>query len=306
MATTRTPTYTEHTRLPDALTAQQPANQPPTQPIDTVDEGRESGGEKITSGDAPPASVIDEPHRRSSSRGDSPNSAALPTETVQTSVLPRSGDVTNLVSFTDVPYPDLPPEHFFNRVTTYPVAVHDNKREHRIQPADVKTIIDTYSTATPDPDTGRLPTLNYCCNEQGFSRSPFLRRMQEEDEVRAYYERAQRIRADMLADELVEDASDDSNDLIEYKGLGGSDQVRGNSAAVKRDELIIKTKSMVMGHLNRPKYAPETMVKQNHLHLHGGVDRNPLEHPLAIADVDNLNVEDLFERQNALRRLPAP
>ena len=60
---------------------------------------------------------------------------------------------------------------------------------------------------------------------------------------------------------------------------------------------------MVMGYLNREKYAPELHVKSQHLHLHAQLNQNPLERPLALADVDNLSVEDLLRRQTALRSL---
>lgn len=298
MATEDTRAYTENDRLPDPLTAEHSTYPPDPSPVDTV-----------------------ETVRASASRPEAATGAALTAERRTHGQRPTGEDVTHVaarptvdigeqgidaVAFTDVPYPELPAEHFFNVVAHYPVHLNNSGNPHQIQPADVKAIIDHYAESDTDADTGRLRTIKSCCDCQGFGWMAFWRRVQENDEVRAYYERAQRARADRLADELIDDASNSDGDLIEYTDLRGSIQQRSNTAAVKRSELVVKTKAMVMGHLNREKYAPELHIKSQHLHLHGQLNQNPLERPLAMADVDNLSVEDLLTRQKALRSLPLP
>ena len=225
-----------------------------------------------------------------------------PTESVQHQHLRPEDNVADAKPL----YPDLPPEHFFNRVAVYPVRKYTAPGRKLIQPGDVKDIIDRYRSGEVDPDTGRMRALNSCCICQGFGMDAFLRKMQSEPDVREYHACAQRVRAEMLADELVEDASKSDNDLLDFVDMHGNPQQRSNTAAVKRSELIVKTKAMVMGQLHREKYAPETLVKQQHLHLHGVPGGNPLEQPLAVADVDNLSIDDLLDRQRALRRLPVP
>ena len=203
-------------------------------------------------------------------------------------------------------YPELPEGHIYNTMVAFPATT----KPWKIRPSDCKAISDRYGGGELDPDTGRPRSLRNCCEVQGVDVTAFLELKERYRDISEYHERAGRMRADMLADQILTEAYDRSEDLLEYtEGTKGTKWertvVRANNAAVRRSELIVKGLQLRAGQLHREKYAPETLVKSAHLHLHGAREGDQGPSVLALDDIDRVSIDDLLRRQSTMR-LGAP
>jgi hypothetical protein len=104
-------------------------------------------------------------------------------------------------------------------------------------------------------------------------------------------------------DECQEIADDDSNDIIESKGLGG-DVKKSNGAAVSRAALRIRTRERMAAIYNR-EYAsdPKTTIDNRQVHIHGGgVAPGATASDVRPEAIDQMSLDDLTAYQKTLTK----
>jgi hypothetical protein len=106
-------------------------------------------------------------------------------------------------------------------------------------------------------------SVHRACAKHEKDHNAFLRLALRDPEIKDEYDLALQIRAENLADNVIEISDDDGNDL-DWDG-------RPNNAAVRRSELRIKTRMELVKAANPGKYrerganggAPQVSVQQN-------------------------------------------
>lgn len=106
-------------------------------------------------------------------------------------------------------------------------------------------------------------SIRYACEKRQRNHKEFLRLALRDPVIKEQYELARQVRAELLQDEIIEMADDDSHDI----DLDG----RGNGAAVRRSELKVKTRLEIAKAANpdkfrenrQPKVSVETNVQNN-------------------------------------------
>lgn len=192
-------------------------------------------------------------------------------------------------------FPELPDNHFFNTCIEFPKSPYD-KRKNQITPQIVKQIIDDYAKSEINPETNRLFNIREICKIHNTTVTAFLHRVHSFPPVQEYYSQAQKIRADIMGVELIEEAENRENDTITNYNKQGDIRVLTNSSAVRRSELIIKTKNMVMQRLNPAKYAP---AKEQQVHIHGNINN---QQNIAIDSLESLSLDDLLTKKTYLKQ----
>jgi hypothetical protein len=89
-------------------------------------------------------------------------------------------------------------------------------------------------------------TIRYACEKRKRNHKEFLRLALRDPVIKEQYELARQVRAELLQDEIIEMADDDSHD-IDLEG-------RGNGAAVRRSELKVKTRLEIAKAANPDKF----------------------------------------------------
>jgi hypothetical protein len=98
-------------------------------------------------------------------------------------------------------------------------------------------------------------TIRWACEKHGRNHKEFLRLALRDPVIKEQYELARQVRAELLQDEIIEMADDDSHDI----DLDG----RGNGAAVRRSELKVKTRLEIAKAANPDKFREKGGTKVN-------------------------------------------
>lgn len=98
-------------------------------------------------------------------------------------------------------------------------------------------------------------TIRYACEKRHRNHKEFLRLALRDPVIKEQYELARQVRAELLQDEIIEMADDDSHDI----DLDG----RGNGAAVRRSELKVKTRLEIAKAANPDKFREKGGTKVN-------------------------------------------
>lgn len=194
-------------------------------------------------------------------------------------------------------YPELPDNHFFNETLKFPRSQYDRGGKFTT-PHQIKSIIDYYGISEINPITGRLFTLKECCEKFQLNTSSFLDKVHTYAPVNEYYSHAQVLRADVMQGEMLQEAENRDDDILEYEVKPGIIRKTANSSAVRRSELIIKTKAMVMGHMNRGKYGSEK--QQANIHVHGNINN---QQNISIDALESMSLDDMLTKKTSLSKL---
>lgn len=97
--------------------------------------------------------------------------------------------------------------------------------------------------------------ISWACEKHGRNHKEFLRLALRDPVIKEQYELARQVRAELLQDEIIEMADDDSHDI----DLDG----RGNGAAVRRSELKVKTRLEIAKAANPDKFREKGGTKVN-------------------------------------------
>lgn len=98
-------------------------------------------------------------------------------------------------------------------------------------------------------------SVQKACESRGKQPAMFVKIVLSDPLLREEYDAARKIRAELWADEQIEIADEDHNDM----DLTG----KGNTAAVARSKLRVETRAQLAGKFNREKFGDEKLRPQD-------------------------------------------